>query len=198
MADDPEPFNMFDATQAELETFLFFSVAVAGKQAESVNAAVERFFSMAPVVSTASGRGIKPLQYIKSLTRYSLIRKALQTARLGQYTKLERFCGWWVAQGTLDLRSVSVAALEAAPGIGPKTARFFVMYTRRGQRYAVLDTHVLAWMRERGIDAPKSTPQSAKRYAALEKIYLDICAEEGHDPHRLDSTIWQSRTRSYK
>ncbi len=198
MPDDIEPFNHFDADQEELEIFLFFSVAVAGKQAESVNEAVERFFAPVPWITTAGLRARKPLGYVKALLGRGMLRNALQQARLGQYTKLERFCGWWAAQDTLNLRSVSLEALEAAPGIGPKTARFFLMYTRRGQRYAVLDTHVLAWLRERGIDAPKSTPQSAKRYGQLERIYLDICEAEGHDPHVLDNTIWQSRTRSYK
>ena len=188
MTPDVKLFNKFDAGQEELEHFLFFSVAVAGKQAETVNAAVDRFFC----------RIGSPLQQVMALLRAGWLIAALKEARLGQYRKLARFCRWWAAQGSIDLKNVSLEALESAPGIGPKTSRFFLLYTRRHARYAVLDTHVLAWLGEHGHAVPRSTPQNPKRYREIELIFLEICDELGLVPQELDNTVWQSRTRSYK
>jgi len=72
------------------------------------------------------------------------------------------------------------------------------MYTRRNQRLAVLDTHILAYMHELGYDVPRATPQSPKRYKAIEEQFLKLCDEKGIAPHEFDNFIWQTRTKSYK
>ena len=80
--------------------------------------------------------------------------------------------------------------LETIKGIGPKTSRFFLMSSRQGVEYAALDTHILRWMRDQGIEnIPKSTP-SGKRYLDLEQIYLKM-VPEGKSVGEFDLEIWR-------
>ena len=81
--------------------------------------------------------------------------------------------------------------LEEIHGIGPKTSRFFIMWTRPGANYAALDTHILKWLALRGHKVPKSTP-SGKKYKEIEKIFLREAAELGMSPQELDTIIWKS------
>ena len=62
---------------------------------------------------------------------------------------------------------------------------------------AALDTHILSWLRERGHDAPKSTPTGAK-YAELEQVFLGYCAAAGRGVAEMDLEIWNARTRFKK
>jgi thermostable 8-oxoguanine DNA glycosylase len=69
----------------------------------------------------------------------------------------------------------------------------------RGDRYdqhgiAVLDTHVLAWLRSLGISAPKLSP-TGKAYARLERAIVEICRVTGVSPAQLDLAIWRERQR---
>jgi thermostable 8-oxoguanine DNA glycosylase len=68
----------------------------------------------------------------------------------------------------LDLRTCTIADLEAIKGIGPKTSRFFMLHSRPDQELIVLDIHILRYLKRRfRMKVPKSTP-SGKRYLAIE------------------------------
>lgn len=56
--------------------------------------------------------------------------------------------------------SVALQELLQIPGVGPKSARMVLLYAfpKHANLWAVLDTHVLRWLRERGYVAPKATP----------------------------------------
>ena len=89
----------------------------------------------------------------------------------------------------LDLETCSVKDLESVYGIGPKTARFFILHTRRNANVACLDTHILKWLSELGFNAPKNTP-SGNKYLQLEKLILAICKLCSWKPADLDISIW--------
>jgi len=93
------------------------------------------------------------------------------------------------------LRRCTVHDLEAVYGVGPKTARFFLTHSRPDQNFAVLDTHILRWMRV-NVDAyaPRATP-SGKRYAEVEQDFLAYCAERNVSPAELDLQIWSEGSR---
>jgi thermostable 8-oxoguanine DNA glycosylase len=84
-----------------------------------------------------------------------------------------------------------------------KTSRFYAMHSRENAVYAVLDTHILAYMRENMgiIDAPRSTPTSQRQYLTLEQTYL---AHYNNLPTpkpslaEFDLQIWVSRRRDKK
>ena len=97
----------------------------------------------------------------------------------------------------LDLRTCSLDDLLNVYGVGNKTARFFLLHTRQGCDYAVLDTHILAWLRDNGVeDAPKNTPTNSKKYQELEKKfrYLSRLRYPYLSDAQIDLLIWSDQS----
>src|SRR5690606_28462084 len=96
----------------------------------------------------------------------------LEASKLGQYHRLSK-CFRESVQ-TLDgsLKTCSVEDLESITGVGPKTARFFVLHSRPNSRIAVIDTHILKYLRTQGIDAPKGTPPKGEKYSRFEGEFI--------------------------
>lgn len=182
-----EGWTVIDPTDDEmLEAWMLFCIAVAGKTAKTVTKAINNFLYL---------RGnLSPFAYVRSLANIGELRRALQAAKVGQYNKLVQTFDVVSALNPTELRTWTPEQFELIHGIGPKTSRFFIQSTRENTRYAVLDTHVLAWMREQGYYTPKSTP-SGKMYAALEVVYLELCDQLGVSPRDLDAQIWLSRAK---
>lgn len=123
------------------------------------------------------------------LCNVSVIEDALRQVKMGQYSRIAfLFAG--VAQ-VVDVETVTVEELESFSGIGPKTARFFVVHTRKNQRHAILDTHILKYLRQNGINAPKSTP-SGKAYLTLEQEFLKLADKSGMSLADFDLMLWKS------
>lgn len=164
----------------ELEWRLLYSMVVAGKSAEFATKALQRFLS--PLAFSS------PFQNIRYHAMHDTLDYRLRHARTGNYGKLAR--GFEaVAKAGFDLSTCTAEQLEAIHGIGPKTSRFFILWTRPDARHAALDTHVLKWLRYLGHDAPKSTP-SGQKYAVLEKVMLDEADRRGITARALDALIW--------
>jgi thermostable 8-oxoguanine DNA glycosylase len=102
-----------------------------------------------------------------------------------------------IGYGFLDVATCDIHDLEEVWGIGRKTSRFFVMYTRpEDQEYAILDVHILRWLREQGHDsAPMQTPRSKKKYELLENAFIWEAQARGMTPLELDTVIWAERSR---
>jgi thermostable 8-oxoguanine DNA glycosylase len=114
----------------------------------------------------------------------------LQAAGLGCYNQRARSF-LELAMAGLDLRACQPSELEAIYGIGKKTSRFFIMYTRpTASEAAVLDTHVLKWLHLQGHDVPSATPKG-KRYNEIEGIFLEEARQRGLTALELDRQIWQ-------
>ena len=178
---DPAKITNFGMTVSQLEEFLLFAIAVAGKNADSVAKALARFLAL--------GKKGSPFMKVRCMDRDQLMRN-LKKARMGMYSKL-LIAFATVAWGNFDLRTVVPEELEEVHGIGPKTARFFVLHSQENVRYAALDTHILKWLRAKGYDAPKSTPMG-RRYVELETIFLKEADKLGANPAELDLAIWNS------
>ncbi len=191
----------YDRTDTELEEFLFFCVAVAGKTGLVVKALVRKMFSelLDPNLEWPNNdaesdvRPDTPFKVLNALLDNSSLVLTLKRYKIGQYTKLVKFAKH-ITQANLDLRTCSLEDLMACPGVGPKTARFFLIYTRPNQKVAVLDVHILRHLRESGYpDAPETTPQNPSVYKKWEDIVLSIAEREGISPVDLDDTIWRAR-----
>lgn len=169
---------------AELQYMFLLALMVAGKNAKVVRASLDRL--LRPTKRT----GELPFDYLKRTQDEGLLDSYLHACRTGQYTKITKCLNTLFAE-PLDLRTCSVDDLEDLPGIGPKSSRFFLMYTRPGYRCAVLDVHILRFMREHGIDAPEHTPQNRSTYKKLEREYLRLAERLGVDPTELDDAVWQ-------
>ena len=178
-----DPLNVIDyrRSQTELEEFWLFCVMVAGKNADQTARKVEHLLAGRPRRQT-------PLRYLESLG--SSLSEALRACRCGQYGRISRAL---VETFPLDLRAAPVEHLQRVYGVGPKTARFFVLHTRRDARVAVLDTHVLKWMRQLGVqEVPQHTPGSLKQYLRLESLAIGLMEQTfpGMTLAEADLHIW--------
>ena len=174
-----------ERTDEELEWLFLLGVCVAGKQAYIIQEKMKVF---------ANGR-TDLFAYIRELRAAGRFEARLREVKMGKY-RIIQACFEGLFERDLDLRKCTLADLEALPGIGPKTSRFFVGYSRPGQRVAILDVHILRFLAEQGVEnVPRQTPQSAKRYAELEEEYLKIADRLEVDPTQLDDVLWKDRAK---
>ena len=160
---DPTNITDFNRDTNQLESFWLFCMFVAGKNSDYASRCLSK------LIHGMSKRGYDGIfNYFKDLGRDG-IHNALVANKVGQYTRLTK----GVMQSLdLDLRTCRLDDLLKIHGVGNKTARFFLLHTREGGNYAVLDTHILAWLRTHGVEeAPKTTPTDSKVYRTLEKKF---------------------------
>ena len=187
---NPKKITDFNRSQADLELFAVFAVCVAGKKAQQTADKVNEHFRD---VQTPT-KQLTPFETIKSLIGANIFGGYLQHARFGQYKRIYRALRD-LAESSIDLKTCTVEDLEAIHGIGPKTSRFIIMHSRPNQRLATLDTHILRWMRDQGIETPKATPQSKKLYKELEDKFLTLCDKCAILPSQLDLKIWKKYSK---
>jgi len=186
---DPTKIINYDRTDAELEEFFLFCVLVAGKNldvaAKTCNRLVNGVKSANPFFARTSI--ISALSVLKDES----IERVLRAARTGQYSRLVKTIK---QSSSLNLRTCSLEDLLKIHGVGRKSANFFLTYTRKDHDGSVLDVHILSFLRDHGIDAPKATPSSEKRYNQLsadwkrisEEVYPELTNEER------DLKVWKA------
>lgn len=184
---DPSDVIKFDRSDDELFEWFLFSATVAGKTASTIARLLEEFLAGMP------GEG--PIEKVRQAVALGTLGEHLRRARLGQYTKLEK-CFSEVLH--LDLRTCIIDELEGVTGIGPKTARMFLMHSRPDQRLAALDVHVLKHLNASGIPAPATTPTAGKKYRMLESEFLKLADAANMNAADYDLMIWKQYSRSYK
>ena len=189
----PTNITNYNRTQAELEEFLLFAILVAGKTAKTQAEKLEAFLKSKKHVGLPSDT--TPFQYLIYLTNLQDMVSPMKVHKLGQYNRIEKaFRGILQFQGKLD--SVNLEELESVSGIGSKTSRFFLLHSRPDQKIAVLDTHILKYMNERGYEGiPKVTPSDKKKYRKIEEDFLYECRILKKSPAELDLEIWKSYSK---
>jgi thermostable 8-oxoguanine DNA glycosylase len=136
-----------------------------------------------------AGEDLSPFQAIRAVHARGSLLAYLLNSRLGQYNRLYRAME---ASLDLDLRAANVDDLEAIPGVGPKTARFFLLHTRPDQQIAVLDTHVLRHLRDKGLTTQVGTPPSGTKYDLLEKAFIGLAKASNMSIADYDLHIWRT------
>ena len=187
---NPKKITDFNRTKADLELFAVFAVCVAGKGSQQTADKVNDNFRD---IQTPT-KQLTPFEAIKNLVDIKVFVAYLKMAKMGQYRRIYRALRDLVESG-IDLKTCTVEELEAIHGIGPKTSRFIIMHSRPNQRLATLDTHILRWMRDQGIETPKATPQSKKLYKELEQKFLTLCDKCAILPSQLDLKIWKQYSK---
>jgi len=177
---DPYDVTDYGRSRAELEEYFLFCLAVAGKKAVMIAAKVAEFLK-------GAAPGETPFEYVLRIEREGTLSDRLKEVRLGKYALLE--AAYSAAARIGDISAASVEQLEALPGVGPKTARFFILHSRRDAKVAVIDTHVLKFLRERGHDVPKGFP-TAQTYRRLEAVMLDEMEASGLSRAEFDLAVW--------
>jgi len=171
----------------EKEYFLIFSVIVAGRNAKM---AVEKTWRLLEFTWGEE----TPFDLIKHYIDNKTLVQKLKSLKIGQYTRIEKALRDII---NLNIETCTLDDLLACHGVGNKTARFFLLNTRKNAEYAVLDTHVLKWLNSlfgNWMSVPKSTPTSGSRYALWE--YKAIQAMKKEYPERTlaqaDFEIWKT------
>jgi thermostable 8-oxoguanine DNA glycosylase len=173
----------------DLEEFLLFALLVANKPAGLTARKLDVLLS-----TVQSG---SPLHRVAAMEKAGVLEQNLRAVGTGQYTRILAAIRYLIHRmPRLDLRTCTIEDLERVPGIGPKTARFFLLHSREGMRCAALDTHLLKFLRDSGVeDVPVSTPPSGATYRRLEEVFLKICDQVGSDPATLDLAIWNTYSK---
>ncbi len=180
-----DPFNLPSRpmTKSELQYWILFTMAVAGKGAK----VTER--KMLAFLRDAGRPLMSPFRIVNMYTENGELLQRLKKQKLGKYTLLMK---GFPAAAALDVQDdLDVEKLMKIPGIGPKGARMILLYARTDVQVAVLDTHILKWLRAQGYSAPKATP-SGKQYLELERVVLEEARKRGMTAKIFDTWVWQS------
>ena len=170
-----DPNNIIqEYTDYELKELLVFTILVAGKTAKTIAPRAEKLYEF--------------ITHYQPHLQVAELKLFMQKIGLGPYNKAETI----IEALKLDLRTCSIEDLEKIKGIGPKTAKAFIMWSRPNIQQAILDTHVLKWLKSQGVDnVPKSTPSRGSTYDRLEQEFLSR-VPEGMTPAEFDLVIWRS------
>jgi len=185
---DPENITNYNLTVAQLEEHLLFWIFAAGKNGRIAAKNLEKVLKIV-WPNPNSGTPFDGLRRADSLYDIASI---LQWNGVGCYNNKARTIKELIWKNFfLNLRTCSVEDLEKIYGIGMKTSRCFIIHSRKGARYAGLDTHILKFLKQAGVDGvPKATPSSKKQYLRLEKEFLGIADNKGVLPADLDLQVW--------
>lgn len=186
---DPTDVTRFDRDIFDLQLFWLFCISVAGKTAVQQAKALEAFLS--------KGREefpgfVTPFQIVSVMDTSGVLLDRIKESRLGQFTKLERAFRESLGK---DLAKVTASELETIHGVGAKTSRYFLLHTRKDQRIACLDTHVIRHMRDLGLTTQKVTPPAGPKYRALEEEFLKLADASGMSVADFDLMIWNKYAR---
>ena len=193
-------FNAVDPTQIpqemtflQLEFWILFSIAVAGKNAKVTEKKMKEFLT-----PSQAWNGLEithPFETVRMYIEYETLDDELHRAALGKYILLNKAYREVVKLDLVKLRTEdpnnALARLMKVPGIGPKSARMILMYafSHHANLWAPLDTHILHWLRDKGYDAPLATPKG-KLYSYYEAIFLREARGRGKTARELDTEIW--------
>jgi thermostable 8-oxoguanine DNA glycosylase len=193
------PF-LYEASIFQLEKFLLTNVFVAGKNATIQQQKLDQFVEC--VRRDLGSYAVDTLGVISAIyagvTTENLkptIMEWLKEAKVGQYNRIstciEALAGV-VGTGNINLKNTTRKALVSIKGIGLKTASMFMMYTHRNWGGAVLDTHILKFLRDelKLENVPDSTPTTGQAYFLLERAFIAYANENNKKVADLDFEIW--------
>ena len=120
-----------------------------------------------------------PFEILKSFYDSQCMDQELKRVKLGKYALLNK--GYTLlGKGELNLygnEAMEPGSYEKIPGISFKSSRFFILHSYKNSEIAVLDTHILKFLRLIGVKECENvfqTPSSLKVYLEIEKKFLEI------------------------
>lgn len=183
---NPAEVTNYNRTQSELEEFILFCINVAGKKSAIEAPKLEVFIERAKNITKES----TPFNCIRKLIKLGRLNEIMHWAKLSPYA--QRYNSYVAVAKIKDLQTVTLNRLLQVPGIGLKTARFFLSHSREDFDEPMLDTHILRFLRDQGYsDAPKSTPTNENTYYYFANIFKNIARQLGKTVTDLDLEIWK-------
>ena len=179
---DPFKITDYEREQGQLEAFFVFCPAVAGKKASMIANQADDFIRNCGYSGT-------PFERIQAMIQDNTLLDNMQRSHIGKYSLLSK-CYQQAIEANLDLRNVTVDELEKINGFGMKTSRFFILHSQKEANVAVIDTHVLKFLRDIGIDNVPDTIPTGKEYLRLEQIVLQEAEKANMKMSDFDLSIW--------
>lgn len=188
---NPAKVTNYNRTQYELEEFILFCINVAGKKSAIEAPKLEVFIERAKNITKES----TPFNCIRKLIKLGRLNEIMHWAKLSPYA--QRYNSYVAVAKIKDLQTVTLNRLLQVPGIGLKTARFFLSHSREDFDEPMLDTHILQFLRDQGYaDAPKSTPSNENTYHYFANIFKNIARQLGKTVTDLDLEIWKQYSKT--
>ena len=169
----------------ELMEFLLWTTVVAGKRSDVQTKKFNELFTKTTIKKLLDSHG-----------RH--IQAQLRKIGIGQYNRIYK-CWDYVRKNISPghLRTITRNELTEIPGIGLKTASFFIAHSRPFAEVAVLDTHILSYLadeyEELRYHIPATTPQKLRDYLTWEALFLGTACQLGVSSAELDTQVWQSK-----
>ena len=182
---DPHNITNYNCSKNELELVMLFWICAAGKKATTSSSCLNKLL----LKFYDKYKDDSPFELLRKADKEFILSDLLKDFGIGCYTKKAEFFKDLIYSG-IDLQNCSLQELESLKEIGPKTARCFLIHSREGQNYAGLDVHVLNFLRDKGHDVPKNTP-NGKRYKILEEIFLYYAKQSNKTIAEFDLDIWK-------
>ena len=193
---DPYNITNYNRTEGELQEFLLFCIVVAGKTAYIQAQKLEDFLCSVNK-RLMMPEHVLPFQSLTSAEQHGILFEEIKKAKLGQYKKI--YSGFkYISEHEYNLNRMTPDLLEAIPGVGMKTSRFFLLHSDKfyKDQIAILDTHILKFIKENIDDrAPKSTPVIPLTYRFWEGKFLNWCSMNGKNVADFDLEVWKSYAR---
>lgn len=186
---DPFKITNYDRDDVELQSFWLFCLAVAGKKATMMAKKVDDFLNKRTQLSTRSD--YTPFKYVYDLGAIGDLNAALRSVKMGKYDLLTKGYLQSAQKGAQWLRTATAEDIRAdITGAGYKTSRFFTLHSRRNENVAVIDTHMLKYLKHIGaLNVPDGIPNGPD-YLRLEKILLAEAAKKKLSMANFDLAIW--------
>jgi len=176
-----------ELSNKELQFRIIYSIIVAGKSAGFAENATKKLFQ---------DFQDEPFDIIRNWINNGILKDNLLKAKTGNYNKIEK-CFIELVSSNVNLHNCLPEDLEKIHGIGPKTARFFILWTRPNACVAALDIHILRWLGAKGYKVPKVTP-NGKKYKELENAFLNEAKLLKMSPAELDKMVWMLGSKNSK
>lgn len=188
---NPAEVTNYNRTQDELQEFILFCINVAGKKSSIEAPKLEIFIQRAKDITKETS----PFNCIKKLIKLGRLNEIMHWAKLSPYA--QRYNSYVAVSKIRDLQTVTLNHLLTIPGIGLKTARFFLSHSREDFDEPMLDTHILRFLRDNGYKhAPKSTPSNLGVYNYYANIFKMFARVSGKSVTDLDLEIWKQYSKT--
>ena len=172
---NPNDVEDFNRTILEKEAFFFFTIFVAGKTAKTIAPKAQSFHQdlINLLLFRLTEEQVIENGIIKLIDFLSIndVMEVLYTNKVGKYSVLKKLF--------IELK---------------KTSRYFMLYTfKDAGDIAILDRHVLTFLKQKGYEVPDNTP-SGKQYDNIEKIFLKEFEKSGYKSlTEFDLDIWKAK-----
>lgn len=188
---NPTSITNFNLDKYQLQEMILFWSLVAGKNARTTSRLLEEMLQTLHQKYPITG--FKPFELIDKYDKSHNLEDLMRRIGFG-CQKAKARCIRELISKDFDLATCSVDQLESIHNIGPKTARCFIIHTRKDARHAGLDTHCLKWLSSLGYKVPKSTP-TGKVYKELEEVFLNLADKLNMSPAVLDLAVWNAYSK---